>query len=589
MYRNFWNLFVKEYGGFRNGLSLFAVTLGVALMEGLNIGILIPLLETLKSPGEEGGHWVSRALAGFFDTLGIPFELWTLLLALGLLVFVITGLKYLRLILLAKSIQRFVVWLRSWTMGRLLNADMSYIHSESLGRLSDTAIAQTGRAGNSLRMFAEIGANIGVVLAYLAAAMIITPVLTGVALGMMILVSLAVQRLVTKARIMAVTQVQQENELQVIGLENLSGLHVVRSFLLERLRGMAFMDGAQRLADTTFHLERNRSQILIIQEIALFGLIGAIVLVGVSVLSLDVTLIVTLLFILYRMTPRITALNAQRQTLQVVLASLEQVKQITERAGALEITSGEKPFLKLHHGIQLRSVNFSYNGSSQVLHDTSFTIEAGKMTAIIGTSGAGKTTLIDLLLRFYDPVGGTVLVDGVDLRELDLESWRGSIGVVSQDVFLFNDTIANNINLGRLGASQESIETAACQAYAHDFIMDLPEKYETRVGDRGWNLSGGQRQRVALARAILKDPEILIMDEATSSLDSESEQLIQRYLREIRGTRTIVVVAHRMSTIQDADKIVVLQDGKIVEEGQWDSLVKKEGVLANFQRLQSGS
>ena len=154
---------------------------------------------------------------------------------------------------------------------------------------------------------------------------------------------------------------------------------------------------------------------------------------------------------------------------------------------------------------------------------------------------------------------------------------------------LFNDTIANNINLGRLGASQESIETAACQAYAHDFIMDLPEKYETRVGDRGWNLSGGQRQRVALARAILKGPEILIMDEATSSLDSESEQLIQRYLREIRGTRTIVVVAHRMSTIQDADKIVVLQDGKIVEEGQWDSLVKKEGVLANFQRLQSGS
>ena len=352
---------------------------------------------------------------------------------------------------------------------------------------------------------------------------------------------------------------------------------------------MAFNHGAQRLADTNFNLTRNQSQIVIIQEIALFGLIGGIVIVGVSVLSLDITLIVTMLFILYRMAPRITALNAQRQSLLGNLASLQRVKQVAEAAGNREIISGDMPFSKLHNGIELRGIDFSYNGSVQVLHDTSFTIEAGKMTAIIGTSGAGKTTLIDLLLRFYDPVGGTVLVDGVDLRELDLESWRGSIGVVSQDVFLFNDTIANNINLGRPGASQESIEAVARQAYAHDFIMDLPEKYETRVGDRGWNLSGGQRQRVALARAILKGPEILIMDEATSSLDSESEQLIQRYLREIRGTRTIVVVAHRMSTIQDADKIVVLQDGKIVEEGQWDSLVKKEGVLANFQRLQSGS
>jgi subfamily B ATP-binding cassette protein MsbA len=174
----------------------------------------------------------------------------------------------------------------------------------------------------------------------------------------------------------------------------------------------------------------------------------------------------------------------------------------------------------------------------------------------------------------------------VDLRELDLESWRKTIGVVSQDVFLFNDTVANNIALWRPEASQESIIEAAKQAYAHEFIQQMPEGYETTIGDRGWNLSGGQRQRLALARAIFSKPEVLILDEATSSLDSESERFIQEYINEIRGTRTLVVVAHRMSTIRGADKIVVLEEGKIVEEGDLNSLLAASGPFARFYRLQ---
>ena len=587
MYREFWDLFVKQYGGLRGGMAVFVLTTAVSLLEGLNIGLLIPLLETLKPPGEEGGHWVSRAMAGLFDSLGVPFELWTVVLTLGLFVLVLSGLKYLRMVLVAKMVRGFTVWMRLWVMHDLLHADMSYFHRQTLGRLTDTLTTQVHRAGISLTMITDISASAGVIFAYLVAALVVSPILTGVAVAMVLIVSLAMQFHILRAKAMSIAMVQAEKDLQAAGLENLSGIHVVKAFLLEQLRGKAYADTARQLGDTTYYLEKNRSQIIVLQEIALFGLVGGVVLVGVAWLGLNITLIVTLLFILYRLMPRITGLNAQRQGLLAGLASLKSVQQVAESTARPEIVSGEKPFTRLSRCIELQGVNFSYNETAHVLKDTSFTVEKGEMTAIIGTSGAGKTTLVDLMLRIYDPVKGRILVDGVDLRELDLASWRRSIGVVSQDVFLFNDTIAGNIALERPGANMESIVAAARQAYAHDFIQELPEEYETQVGDRGWNLSGGQRQRIALARAILKKPDILILDEATSSLDSESEQLIHRYMREIRGTCTMVVVAHRMSTIQDADKIVVLQDGKIVEEGNWDSLLAGEGVFANYHKLQS--
>ena len=195
--------------------------------------------------------------------------------------------------------------------------------------------------------------------------------------------------------------------------------------------------------------------------------------------------------------------------------------------------------------------------------------------------------MIDLILRYYDPSEGSVLVDSEDLRQLDLASWRRSIGLVSQDVFLFNDTVLNNIAVGNQDSTMQEVVEAAVGAYAHEFIEQLPMGYDTLIGDQGWNLSGGQRQRIALARAILRKPSILILDEATSALDSESEQAVQNHIRRMHGKCTILAVAHRTSTIQDADKIVVLQDGQIVEEGNWDTLLAEAGIFATYHKLQS--
>jgi subfamily B ATP-binding cassette protein MsbA len=233
----------------------------------------------------------------------------------------------------------------------------------------------------------------------------------------------------------------------------------------------------------------------------------------------------------------------------------------------------------------MESVRFSYDGHTTVLSDLTFNIRPGEVVALVGPSGSGKTTLINLIHRFYDPVAGVVTIDGHDLKSVTMQSLYQQIALVPQEMHLFGGTIRDNIRYGRVAASDEGIVAAARAANAHDFIIAFPDGYDTLVGEKGVNLSGGQRQRIAIARAVLKDPRILILDEATSSLDTESESLVQDALDRLMKGRTTFVIAHRLSTIQKADRILVLDKGRLVEEGTHTALLDKKGLYYHLYTL----
>jgi ATP-binding cassette, subfamily B, bacterial MsbA len=402
----------------------------------------------------------------------------------------------------------------------------------------------------------------------------------GSLLGMPFVILLLL-RLGRRLRVSNETHLRRWKDIAEILQETISGFRVVKAFGMEGFEIGRFRRAGARLLAVNMRITRTTAILPPLMEgvgglaliVALFY--GSLSIRGGHLTTGAFVAFLTALFAMYTPVKRLSRVNA---TLQAALAAGDRVFEVLDRHDEVPELKDAIVLPRMRAGIEYRDVGFGYaDAHGGVLRQVSFSARRGEVVAIVGTSGSGKTTLVNLLPRFYDVTEGAILIDGVDVRHATLASLRAQIGLVTQETVLFNDTVRANIAYGMDDVDEARVESAARAAFAHDFILNLPRRYDTVIGERGSRLSGGQKQRIAIARAILKDPPILILDEATSALDAESERLVQGALANLMRGRTTLVIAHRLTTVRDAARIVVLEGGEVREEGRHDELLRQPG------------
>lgn len=568
-----------------------AVTLGVlaSLAEGIGIGLFIPFIEFIggTDAATESADGLVGELIDIFAALEPEYRMLVLSVAIFSSIAIKAILSFANQLLVHWLHARIVHRIRSGIMGKLLSVSYRFVEKLESGRIINTLTNETHRTSEAMAELIKFMTNGITLVIYLTLLMLISWKLSLMGLAMMLCISLIAKAITSQSQTLGRAATIASSAATVREIECINGMKVIRTFGQESEELDSF-DVCSRLSSRLwFRVEAIRESITPLYEILAAGFL-VFTLYTTHGTAGNLSSLLVFIFILYRMLPIAKTLELSRTYLLTLDGAISEVGSLMDEVVHIPaVKSGEGTFQDLHKGLEIDQVSYRYDsGERPALNRVSLIFQPNKTTALVGPSGSGKSTLINLILGLYEPDTGSIKVDGAELNSLKLDAWRRRIAVVSQDVYLFNLSVKDNIAYGVGEAVQDEVIQAAMHAGAHEFILALPDGYDTRLGERGVRLSGGQQQRIALARAFYRNPEILILDEATNALDSISENHIQHALEALRENRTVIVIAHRLTTVMGADKIVVVDQGCIAEQGTFEELNAGGGLFSRLYQAQ---
>lgn len=590
------HIFLREFKHFPKIATLALVfTVLAATFEGVSIGFLLSFLQSLTTSGakpiQTGVSWFDIWILGVNAS-----EIERLYRISGLILlssWMRSIFNYLSQVFTEITQVNLLDRLRKRIFEQLQAVSLSFFTKTRPGELINTITTEVERVKQAFGGVAFLVSRSLTIIAYLVAMLLLSWQLTIVALLLFSLMAASLSKLIALTREQSFPVSAANERFTSTAIEFINGIRTVHAFATQDIERQRYYRASFNLVTASTKLAAIWTGVKPLAEglatTILVGMIVAAFSIFITNGTLQVASLLTFFFVLFRLVPILQDFNGTRAVLGTMQGSTDNIKALLSTENKNYFQNGYIEFKGLNRSIKFISVDFSYDDRQLVLSDIDPIFERGQMTALVGASGAGKSTIADLIARFYDPTAGHILIDGIDLRQIEINSLRRRMAIVSQDTFIFNASVRDNIAYGTENALDEDIHEAARSANALTFIQDMPEGFATVLGDRGVRLSGGQRQRIAIARALLRNPEILILDEATSALDSVSERLIQDSIEQLTLGRTVIAIAHRLSTIARADRVLVLEQGRIVERGTYQELLAQRGRLWHYHKMQHES
>ncbi|MDZ7850719.1 MAG: ABC transporter ATP-binding protein [Halodesulfurarchaeum sp.] len=580
---------LKRVAQYRPLFTVGLILLGAmaAVLEGVGLGFIYPIIEVAQSEGPvEGGGPVLEVFLSTYELLGLPFSLGYLIIGVAFVMTVRYTMSFLVGWLRAILSKEYEKDLRTRAFSQALDAEIAYFDEEGSDDVLNAIITETRYSGRVIDKAVRTMEYAFLVAIYMGVMLYITPEMTALAIvllgGITVLLRFVIEPAVTIGNRVAEANEQVQESVQA----GTQGIRDVKLFGLADEVFSTFQDSIDRYASSEIHLSRNQAGITNFYQLAAAITIFVLIYVGFEYTGLSLGELGIFLIAMFQLAPRVSTLNNWVYSLEGHISHLVRTHDFLDNLSNRAESNGYESIDTLDL-VKFDDVNFSYTEDETVLRGISFEAKRGDFIAFVGQSGAGKSTIVSLLARMYTPDKGDVSGNGVSISKYDLREWRERIAVVRQQPYIFNDTLEANVTIGNRDANREAVKEVCEIAKVDEFLDELPKGYDSKLGDDGVRLSGGQRQRVALARALLKEADFLVLDEATSDLDSNLEQEVQDAIESMDRDYGMIAIAHRLSTVKNADQIYTLDQGEIIESGTHEELLSEEGKYAELYEIQS--